>query len=61
VFVAARGYWWTDEYMLKPLGVLECPSVVVTTSGAGEENMMVEEKEEKNAEGEWVLVRRDAN
>ena len=47
--------------MLKPIGVLECPSVVVTTSSsAGEEGRVVEEKE-KNVEGEWVLVRRDAN
>jgi len=45
--------------MLKPIGVLECPSVVVTTSGVGEENMMAKEKE--NAEREWVLVRRDVN
>lgn len=49
------GDWWTDEYMLKPIGVLECPSVVFTTGG----KEVVEEKEEK-AERGWVVVRRDA-
>jgi hypothetical protein len=48
----AGGDWWTDEYNVKPIGVLECPTVLIES-----EELVSEEGEEGvKAEGEWVVV-----
>jgi hypothetical protein len=46
------GDWWTDDYTVKPIGVLDPPSLEVETSEAvGSERRLSQE---------WVLVKREA-
>lgn len=28
----AEGDWWTDDYMVQPIGILECPGVITTAA-----------------------------
>jgi hypothetical protein len=50
--VIAAGDWWTDEYIVKPIGILESPSVLI------EAKEVVGEIEVKQ-DGEWVVLQRD--
>lgn len=52
ITVIAAGDWWTDEYNVKPIGVLECPSVLVETEG-------VTGDKEKQKDFEWVVLPRE--
>jgi hypothetical protein len=49
------GDWWTEDYNVRPIGVLECPRIL-----AGMEEALDEEEEKKDEEerGEWVTVER---
>jgi len=46
----ATGDWWTDEYNVKPVGVLECPIVLFETTEDVEDGKSKESNE-------WVVVR----
>ncbi len=50
-FILVDGDWWTDEYKVKPIGVLEPPTLEVETREAIEY--------EKRASQEWILVQRE--
>jgi hypothetical protein len=43
-----QGWAWTDDYRVKPIGVLECPSVLAQEVSDGDESY--------NSEDDWVLV-----
>ena len=46
------GDWWTDNYNVKPIGVLECPRILV-----GVEEVLDEDEAKDGEEGsEWVMV-----
>jgi hypothetical protein len=47
--VIAAGDWWTDEYNVKPIGVLEPPSVLIEAEEAVGE---IEAKKDI----EWVVI-----
>ncbi|KAI9739453.1 MAG: hypothetical protein M1818_005141 [Claussenomyces sp. TS43310] len=44
------GDWWTDDYNVKPIGVLTCPSISVAME-QGEDKVL------RMEDGEWVVVR----
>jgi hypothetical protein len=46
----AEGDWWTDDYKVKPIGILGCRSILVETSE------IQTPEEEKNDEGQWVMI-----
>ena len=52
ITVIAAGDWWTDEYNIKPIGVLECPSVLI-------ENEVVNGDKERQNDVEWVVIQRE--
>jgi hypothetical protein len=52
IIVIAAGDWWTDEYNVKPIGVLECPSVLVESEG-------VAGGKERQKDFEWVVLQRE--
>jgi hypothetical protein len=52
IAVIAAGDWWTDEYNVKPIGVLECPSVMVETDG-------VTGDKERQKDCEWVFLQKE--
>lgn len=43
-----QGWAWTDEYRVKPIGVLTCPSVLAQSADGGDES--------QDSEDEWVMV-----
>ena len=48
------GDWWTPNYNVKPIGVLECPRILV-----GKEEVLDEDKEKDGEErDEWITVER---
>jgi hypothetical protein len=45
------GEWWTDEYMVKPIGVLDRPTASMVKAAA------LEQREEKSkVEEGWVVI-----
>jgi hypothetical protein len=52
IIVIAAGDWWTDEYNVKPIGILECPSVLIENEG-------VNGDKERQKDFEWVVLQRE--
>jgi hypothetical protein len=48
----AGGDWWTDNYALRPIGVLECPIVEMSEMPTRQEYLEMN----KTEEDEWILV-----
>ncbi|KAF4633653.1 hypothetical protein G7Y89_g4462 [Cudoniella acicularis] len=48
------GDWWTDNYDLKPVGILSCPQISTFSSPSLED----EPEHPRKDSGEWVLVHR---
>lgn len=46
-----EGDWWTANYNVKPIGVLECPRVLV-----GQEEVLNEEVDTDEEDDEWVTI-----
>lgn len=51
MYEIVTGEWWTDEYMVRPIGVLECPMVSMITVVAAEQ-----QEEKPKVKGEWVVI-----
>lgn len=49
----AEGGWWTDEYNVKPIGILQPPKIFIKIP---ESQMEEVEMTQKRAPGDWVLV-----
>lgn len=52
------GGWWTDGYTVKPIGVLESPSVLIATStSSASSEEMKPSRPARRVSDEWVVVR----
>ena len=49
--VIATGQWWTDQYMVKPIGILEAPTVL-----AAKEALAEIPEERAKMDEDWVVV-----
>lgn len=47
----ATGQWWTDQYMVKPIGILEAPTV-----SAAKEALAEALEEQAKMDENWVMV-----
>jgi len=48
---AAEGDRWTDDYNVKPIGVLECPTVVLEISKKPDDD-----ESDKSDEHDWEII-----
>jgi hypothetical protein len=46
---------WTDDYIVKPIGILDSPEVIIESTESDEEEAL----EQRKDSGEWVKVNRD--
>lgn len=49
------GDWWTDDYIVKPIGILGYPEIFIDAEETAEEAI-----EQRKDSGEWVRVRRNS-
>jgi hypothetical protein len=53
---SAGGDWWTDNYALRPIGVLECPTVEIFDMPRIQECLETTKREEDD----WILVNNES-
>lgn len=60
----AEGDWWTDEYNVRPIGVLSPPEVIISTPAQGtwnravpfSENVSAADGEIRKSSDSWVVL-----